>query len=467
MTNWLPDIENRQGPKYLRIADAIEDAIKGGVLKADTKLPPMRNLAYDLGVTLGTVSRAYQEAERRGMVGGEIGRGTYVKGDGRYPQPQAPRAFALGGQRDNGINLSMAVPPLGDGGMYLAKTLREIAEDPILTAELVDYQPHSGLIRHRQAGVDWAARVGLETNVNSMTLTNGTQHAIMVALMALTRPGDTVLIESITYPGAIHLCTQLGLKLVPVEIDEEGMIPDALRQAIETQRPRALYVCPTVQNPTTAIMSHQRRTDIAEILQSTGLLTIEDDVWGFLPADRPPALATYAPEQVIHVTGLSKAMAPGLRVGYIASPQGATDAIRTVARMSSWMVPPLMAEVAARWMESGLGDEMIGWQRREAEARMKIAVEALGDYPIRGHQHSYQIWMELPEPWRGDAFRREGEARGVYFLSGDSFVVGRQSAPHAARMCVGSCRTRDEVKEGFGILADILERSPPAAQVMA
>ncbi len=133
------------------------------------------------------------------MVGGEIGRGTYVKGDGRYPQPQAPRAFALGGQQDNGINLSMAVPPLGDGGMYLAKTLREIAEDPILTAELVDYQPHSGLIRHRQAGVDWAARVGLETNVNSMTLTNGTQHAIMVALMALTRPGDTVLIESITY----------------------------------------------------------------------------------------------------------------------------------------------------------------------------------------------------------------------------------------------------------------------------
>lgn len=467
MTNWLPDIDERTGPKYLRIADAIEDAIQSETLEADAKLPPMRNLAYDLGVTLGTVSRAYQEAERRGLVGGEIGRGTYVKGDGRYPRPKAPRAFALGGQRDNGINLSMAVPPLGDGGLHLTETLKEIANEPELAAELVDYQPHSGLPRHRQAGVEWAARVGIETNLESVTLTNGTQHAIMIALMALTRPGDTVLTECITYPGAIHLCAQLGLKLVPVEIDEEGILPDSLRQAIETHRPRALYTCPTVQNPTTAIMSHQRRTEIARILEASGLLTIEDDVWGFLPADRPSALATYAPEQVIHVTGLSKAMAPGLRVGYITSPPGATDAIRTVARMSSWMVPPLMAEVAYRWLNTGLGDEMIDWQRKEAEARMKIAVEALGDHVIRGHQHSYQIWMELPDPWRGDTFRREAEAKGVYFLSGESFVVGRHPAPHAARMCVGSCRTRPEVKEGFEILADILERSTPAAQVVA
>lgn len=467
MTSWLPDIDERQGPKYLRIADAIEDAIQSETLAPDTKLPPMRNLAYDLGVTLGTVSRAYQEAERRGLVGGEIGRGTYVKGDGRYPRPKAPRAFALGGQRDNGINLSMAVPPLGDGGVHLTETLKEISSEPALAAELVDYQPHSGLARHRQAGADWAARVGIKTDVESVTLANGTQHAIMVSLMALTRPGDTVLTECITYPGVIHLCAQLGLKLLPVEIDDEGILPDSLRQAIETQRPRALYTCPTIQNPTTAIMSHQRRLEIAEILQSSGLLTIEDDVWGFLPADRPPALATYAPEQIIHVTGLSKAMAPGLRVGYITSPPGATDAIRTVARMSSWMVPPLMAEVAYRWLNSNLGDEMINWQRKEAEARMKIAVDALGDQVIRGHQNSYQIWMELPEPWRGDAFRREAEARGVYFLSGESFSVGRQPAPHAARMCVGSCRTRAEVKEGFEILADILERSTPAAQVVA
>ncbi len=111
MINWLPDIAERKGAKYLRIADAIDDAIKQGELEADGKLPAMRNLAYDLGVTLGTVSRAYQEAERRGLVGGEVGRGTYIKGDGRYPQPRAPRAFALGGIRDNGINLSMAVPP--------------------------------------------------------------------------------------------------------------------------------------------------------------------------------------------------------------------------------------------------------------------------------------------------------------------------------------------------------------------
>lgn len=467
MTNWLPDLSERTGSKYLRIADAIDDAIKQGELKPDTKLPPMRNLAYDLGVTLGTVSRAYQEAERRGLVGGEVGRGTYIKGDGRYPKIQTPRAFAYGGSRENGINLSMAVPPLGDGGTYLSQTIREISEDTTLCGELMDYQAHSGQAWHRQGGVDWVARMGVKTNIDCLTLTNGTQHAILVSMMALTRPGDTMLVESITYPGVIHIAAQLGIKLAPVEIDYEGMRPDSLESAILEHRPRTAYLVPTVQNPTTAVMSHERRTEIAAILRKHSLLAIEDDVWGFLPEGRAPALASYAPEQVIYVTGLSKAMSPGLRVGYIAAPPGAVDAIRSVARMSSWMTPPLMAEIATRWINDGSGNEMIKWQRAEADARMQIAEEALGSFNIRGHEHSYQIWLELPEPWRADAFRDQAARRGVYFLSGDAFVVGRQAAPHAIRICVGSCRTRDEVKQGVEIIRDILNGPTTGSPVIA
>lgn len=467
MTNWLPNIAERAGAKYLRIADAIGDAIKQGELEPDSKLPPMRNLAYDLGVTLGTVSRAYQEAERRGLVGGEVGRGTFIKGDGRYPQPQMPRAFAYGGSRENGINLSMAVPPLGDGGTYLAKTIKEISEDPTLCGELMDYQAHSGLPRHRQAGVDWVARMGVKTDVDCLTLTNGTQHAILVTMMALTRPGDTMLVESITYPGVIHIAAQLGVKLAPVEIDDEGMCPEALEAAIIEYRPRTAYLVPTVQNPTTAVMSHERRARIAAVLKKHSLLAIEDDVWGFLPKGRAQALAAYVPEQIIYVTGLSKAMSPGLRIGYIAAPPGAVDAIRSVARMSSWMTPPLMAEVANRWINDGSGDEMIAWQRSEAEARMKIAVEALGTFKIRGHENSYQIWLELPEPWRADAFRDQAARKGVFFLSGDAFVVGRQAAPHAIRICVGSCRTRDEVRQGVEAIRDILNGPTTGSPVIA
>ncbi len=451
----------------MRIADAIDDAIKHGELKPDTKLPPMRNLAYDLGVTLGTVSRAYQEAERRGLVGGEVGRGTYIKGDGRYPKIQTPRAFAYGGSRENGINLSMAVPPLGDGGTYLARTIREISESTTLCGELMDYQALSGLARHRQGGVDWVARMGVETDIDCLTLTNGTQHAILVAMMALTRPGDTMLVESITYPGVIHIAAQLGIKLVPVDIDNEGMRPDSLEAAILEHRPRTAYLVPTVQNPTTAVMSNERRMQITAILRKHSLLAIEDDVWGFLTEGRAPSLASYAPEQIIYVTGLSKAMSPGLRVGYIVAPPGAADAIRSVARMSSWMTPPLMAEIATRWINDGSGDEMIKWQRAEADERMKIAEQALGAFNIRGHQHSYQIWLELPEPWRADAFRDQAARRGVYFLSGDAFVVGRQAAPHAIRICVGSCRTRDEVKQGVEIVRDILNGPTTGSPVIA
>lgn len=467
MTTWMPDIEDRKGAKYLRIADAIDDAIQVGELKPDTKLPPMRNLAYDLGVTLGTVSRAYQEAERRGLVGGEVGRGTYIKGNGRYPQPQTPRAFAFGGQRDNGINLSMAVPPLGDGGTYLSRTIKDISEDPVACGELMDYQAHSGLARHRQAGVDWVARTGVETDIDCLTLTNGTQHAILVSVMALARPGDTVLVENITYPGIIHIAAQLGVKLAPVEIDDEGIIPDALEKAILEYRPRCAYFVPTVQNPTTAVMSGQRRQDIADVIKRHDLLVIEDDIWGFLPADRAPALAAYAPEQVVYATGLSKAMSPGLRIGYIASPPGATDAIRAVARMSSWMTPPMMAEIAMRWLADGTGDEMIKWQRAEAQARMEIAADALDGFSIRGHKHSYQIWLELPEPWRADVLRDQAMRKGVFFLTGDAFVVGRQPAPHAIRICVGSCRTRDEVRQGVETIRDILQGPAAGNPVIA
>lgn len=467
MTTWLPDMSAGTGPKYVRIADAIADAVKAGNLPPDSKLPPMRDLAYDLGVTLGTVSRAYQEAERRGLVGGEVGRGTFIKGDGRYPVPQVPRAFAFGGSRENLINLSMAVPPLGDGGTRLTETMQAITQDPALCDTLMDYQQHSGLPQHRQAGVDWARLMDVRTNIDCLTITNGAQHGILVALMALTRPGDTVLTECITYPGFIHLAAQLGLKLVPVEIDNEGMCPDALDAAIREHRPRAAYIVPTVQNPTTAVMSDDRRRRIGNILRRTGLLAIEDDIWGFLPNNPAPALATYAPDQVIYLTGLSKAMSPGLRIGYIAAPPGANDAIRAVARMSSWMTPPLMAEIAMRWLADDTGAELIAWQRAEAQARMKIASELLAGQNIRGHEHCYQIWLELPEPWRADAFRKEAEERGVAFLSGESFAVGRQPAPHAVRLCVGSCRTRDEVAAGIGIVRDILERPTGGTPVVA
>lgn len=467
MTNWLPDIETRKGAKYLRIADAIHDAIQHGELEPDTKLPPMRNLAYDLGVTLGTVSRAYQEAERRGLVGGEVGRGTFIKGDGRYPQPQTPRAFAYGGSRENGINLSMAVPPLGDGGTYLAKTIREISDNSALCGELMDYQAHSGLERHRQSGVDWVARMGVNTSTDYLTMTNGTQHAILVSMMAMTRPGDTVLVENITYPGVIHIAAQLGLKLVPVELDDEGLVPAALDAAIREHRPRTAYMVPTVQNPTTAVMSGERRQHIADVIQRHNLLVMEDDIWGFLPTERASALAAYAPDHVVYLSGLSKAMSPGLRIGYIASPPGATDAIRSVARMSNWMTPPLMAEVASRWLRDGSGDEMIKWQRTEAEARMQIAADALGEFSIRGHKHSYQIWLELPEPWRADVVRDQAARKGIFFLTGDAFVVGRQQAPHAIRICVGSCRTRDEVRQGVEVIRDILNGPVAVTPVIA
>lgn len=467
MTTWMPQIAGRPGPKYLALAGAIADAVSGGELTPGAKLPPMRNLAYDLGVTVGTVTRAYREAERRGLVEGEVGRGTFVKGDGRYPAPRAPRGFALGGNRENVINMSMAIPALGDTAHHLGATLAELGSDPQVLDDLMDYQAHSGLARHREAGADWVRRAGVETTADAITMTSGAQHAVLLSLMALTRPGDTVVTEALTYPGLLHIAAQLDLKLVGVEIDDEGLVPDALETAIAEHRPRAVYVVPTIHNPTAATMSEDRRRRIADILERTDTLAVEDDVWGFLPAERPPALAAFAPAQVIYATGLSKAMAPGLRVGYIVAPEGAVDSIRAVARLSNWMTPPLMSEIARRWIESGVGDEMVAWQRSEARARLELAAATFRGQTFRGFPDGYHLWLELPEPWRADAFRQEAEKRDVYVLSGESFVVGRAAPPHAVRVCVGACRDRAEVQQGLDILKSILDGTPGAAAVVA
>lgn len=463
----MPQLEGRAGPKYLALAGAIADAITDGALTPGVKLPPMRNLAYDLGVTVGTVTRAYREAERRGLVEGEVGRGTFVKGDGRYPVPKAPRGFELGGDREDVINMSMAIPAIGNATRHLAETLAELGSEAADLEDLVDYQARSGLRRHREAGADWVRRVGVEATPDLVTITSGAQHGVLLALMALTRPGDTVATEALTYPGLLHIAAQLDLKLVPVEIDDEGMVPDALAKVIAEHRPRAVYLVPTIHNPTTAIMSEDRLRRIASILERTGTLAVEDDVWGFLPADRPPALATMTPAQVVYVTGLSKAMAPGLRVGYIVSPEGANDSVRTVARLSNWMTPPLMAEIARRWILSGVADETVAWQRREARHRTAMAAETFRGQHFRGHENAYHIWLDLPEPWRANAFRREAEKRGVYVLSAESFVVGRAPSPHAVRVCVGACRSREEVQRGLDILKDILESTPGAPPVVA
>ena len=462
MTIWIPDISGRPGLRYRAIAEAVAAAIAEGTLADGERLPPQRDLAHALGVSLGTVTRAYAEAEGRGLVRGEVGRGTYVRGHGPLPA-EAPVLLPTGPETGI-IDLTMNLPPLGDGAGRMNEVLAQLAGDPDLAARLDVRvtETNSGA-----AGAAWIERLGFEVPAASIVPTVGAQNGILACLMATARPGDGVLTEALTYPPVKQMARHLDLALHPVAMDGHGLLPEALDAACFDTAARVLYCMPTLHSPTTATMPEERRRDIAEVARRHALTVIEDDVFGFLPVERPPPLAAFAPECTLLVTSVSKTLEPGLRIGYVAAPRGLRDAVRTAVGMSCWMAPPLTAEIVARWIADGTADTLREHQRAEARARQGIAASALWDFHYRADPCGLHVWLSVPEPWRADAVRHEAERRGVKVLDGSIFAVGRTPAPPALRLSLGNEPGRERLAAGLDILAGLMaERREPALSVV-
>jgi DNA-binding transcriptional MocR family regulator len=451
---WLPQIAGRPGPRYLAIADAIGEGVADGSLGGAAKLPPQRHLAYGLGVSLSTVTRAYAEAQRRGLVHGQVGRGTFVRAAG----PGAVESLSMLFQSRAGgglIDLTMNLPAVGDGPARLAETLAQLSGAADL-GSLLDDRVQGGADGHTAAGAAWIGRLGLESSGDEVVLTIGAQHGVLVSLMATTRPGDLVLTESLTYPPLKQIARHLDLTLHPLEIDQHGLLPAALEAGCRKTSARVLYCMPTLHSPTTATLPDERRRRIAEIARRHDLTIIEDDVFGFLPEQRPLPLAAFAPERTLFVTSMSKGVAPWLRVGYVRVPDKIREAIATAVHMSCWMPPTLMAEIARRWIEDGTADRLASWQRGEAKARQGIARRVLGRFPYQADPCGLHLWLGLPEPWGAEAFRVEAERRGVKVLSGELFAVGKAPAPHALRLALGRETSRERLSAGLETVAELL-----------
>lgn len=459
MTIWSPDLRAASGPRYLAIAQALAGDIGAGALKPGDRLPTHRDLAYRLGVTVGTVSRGYAEAGRRGLIVGEVGRGTFV----RRPA-SAARALALTGALEPGlIDLTPNRPVLGPQGEALAATLRDICGRADLD-EMIGYHPDAGMAAHRATGAAWIGRQVAAAEPERLVVTVGAQHAIAVTLAALTNPGDVVLVEALTWPGVKALASLLHLELEALPMDRDGLEPEAFEAACRARGARVLYCMPTLQNPTTVTQPAERRAAIVEIARRHDVAIVEDDVYGFLPDGAPPPLADLAPERTYYLSGVSKSLAPGLRVGYVLAPAGKTALVAAGVRATTFMTPPLTAEVVATWIADGTAERLVAWQRDEARARQAIAKARLAGIPYKGGGACFHIWLELPSPWRADDFVAQAREGGVAVAPADLFAAGRAPAPHAVRIALGAAPDRAALEQALGTLADIL-RAPPAPRL--
>ncbi len=456
---WQPDIEERRGPRYRAIADALQEDVASGRLSGGERLPTHRDLAWRLGVTVGTVTRAYVEAERRGLIAGEVGRGTFVRPPlNDYAEPGDDEARLPRREEDNDrgvIDLSSNAPPSAPLSPEIARIMTEIARSPDFI-ELLRYRPSHGMEAHCRAGAQWMSGFGLEVDPSMVIPTNGVQQGMAVAISAAAGAGECLLTENLVFFGLKALARVLGLRLHGVEMDHEGLLPDALETAIKATGARALYTCPTIQNPTCGVLSFERRQAIAEVCRRHGVTVIEDDIYNYLMPEPEPPLAAYLPEQTIYLNGLSKSVAPGLRVGYIAAPRALIGGLLTGIRATGVMVSPIMHEVGARLIREGTAVENGRLVREEVKRRQQLASRYLGNWEFHRQEASMHLWLPLPETWRRETFTAACMRRGVAVASGDLFAIGRHSVPHCIRLSVTGPRTDEELENGLHIISNLL-----------
>lgn len=455
MTHWLPDISRRTGPRYRAIAEAIADDIQAGRLSVGTRLPTHRDLAWRLGVTVGTVTRAYKEVTARGLVDGEIGRGTFVRD---------PRTHGWGRNADSEpapIDMGLNFPTeMAETEAALKATLAEIIADP-RDLRLAAYDTNGGRREHRAAIAEWIAEAGVQASAETTLISAGAQHAISSALQSLTEPGDVVLCDPLTHPGFISIASTLRLRTVGVDWDSDGMAPDVLDAAIRHHRPKALFLIPTVHNPTSLTLGEARRRELARVVEHHGLPVVEDDLYrAYADADVPAPIAAFAPDRVIYLTSASKHLSPGLRVGALHMPAQMRARGRAAIRDTIWMASPLSVEVVVRWLADGTADRLGQSKRRAQKARAEAAHRLLDPLVTIRAEASPHAWLRVPDTWDGSDPAAALLSRGVVSTAGEVFATMPGAGRGRIRLALGRPERFDDTVAGLEIVAGTLARGP-------
>ena len=459
--SWLPEISGIHGPIYRAIARAIADAIHSGGLQPGDRLPPHRTLAAALRIDITTVTRGYGEAQRQGLVQATAGSGTFVRAEAPVLGQAAGRGI---------IDMTMNLPPpLRDYplGRAIQDTVgRLLRQQDVGT--LMSYRWGAGTAEDRAAGSTWLRPCLGRIDPQHLLVCPGAQSAMLAILTTLTRPGDVILSERITYPGIRALAAQLGLILHGVDCDRDGLCPHSLEEACRRFRPRLLYVNPTIQNPTTITISVERRRVLTEIARQQDLVILEDDAYGLFPSVPVPALASFAPDLTYYVATVAKSIAPGLRIAYVVAPsQSQTMRLAAALRATALACSGLLSGIATSWIKSGEAAEILAAVRHEAQARQTIAGALLPAGAAQAHPDGLHVWLRLPPHWQAPGFGAPSFAayvrnQGLSVVPEDAFSLN-PNGRGAVRIALGAAPDRNRLTEALRAVSAALSHHLPEA----
>lgn len=395
--NWLPKIDKSKRGIYRNIVTALRHDIETGVLKSGDQLPPQRELAWALGVNLTTVSRAYREAMRQHLIGGEVGRGTFILANSAEASlfELHDKGVNIDENQQGFIDLSTNVPARNQADERFALSLNAITAANQSTL-FEEYHAPILLDALKIAATKWLQWRKMPAKPNDIILTGGAQVALQAILIALCNGGDTILVEQYTFPGMKDFARQFGLKLVPIKMDEEGILPDDLVKQAAKSSAKFIILVPNHQNPTGAVMGAKRQRHIAQTIAAQNLTLIEDDVYGGL-SNMPP-LSALLPQHSIYLTSLSKTVSFGLRLGFIHTSGTYLEALIHATNLTQWSLSPIMMQLASDWIDNGIAFDKAAWQLNEIQERRKIADSILPKHLIvTRDKNSPHLWLNIPK----------------------------------------------------------------------
>ncbi len=418
--------------RYKAVVDRYAQAIRSGQLPAGSRLPTHRTLAAGERISLATATRVYRELEEMGLVSGETGRGTFVRDLSLPPGHGVDQQVVAA----DVVDLNFNYPSLPEQGDALREALRQLAMAGDIDSHL-RYQPHAGRLAEREIIARHLTCQHFAPDAENVLIVNGAQHGLAVTVMGLLRPGDVVAVDALTYSGFKALAALYHLELAAIPCRPEGPDLQALHTLCQQRRVRAVYTMPTLHNPLGWVLNTGQRQALADLARQHDLLIIEDAAYARLVSRPPPPVISYAPERTVYVTGFSKNIATGLRVGVVISPPRYRPEIERAIRATTWNTPTLISSLICAWIEDGTVARFETQKRQDARQRQQVAREVLCGLPVVSHPDSYFAWLPLGEESRADRLANALMERRISVSTAEPFCVSA-TIPQALRIALGS-----------------------------
>ncbi|NBZ22743.1 aminotransferase class I/II-fold pyridoxal phosphate-dependent enzyme [Klebsiella pneumoniae] len=418
--------------RYKAVVDRYAQAIRSGQLPAGSRLPTHRTLAAGERISLATATRVYRELEEMGLVSGETGRGTFVRDLSLPPGHGVDQQVVAA----DVVDLTFNYPSLPEQGDALREALRQLAMAGDIDSHL-RYQPHAGRLAERDIIARHLTCQHFAPDAENVLIVNGAQHGLAVTVMGLLRPGDVVAVDALTYSGFKVLAALYHLELAAIPCRPEGPDLQALHTLCQQRRVRAVYTMPTLHNPLGWVLNTGQRQALADLARQHDLLIIEDAAYARLVSHPPPPVVSYAPERTVYVTGFSKNIATGLRVGVVISPPRYRPEIERAIRATTWNTPTLISSLICAWIEDGTVARFETQKRQDARQRQQVAREVLCGLPVVSHPDSYFVWLPLGEESRADRLANALMERRISVSTAEPFCVSA-TIPQALRIALGS-----------------------------